>query len=382
MRRPQNVTQPLLLSPSDFVAITNQILDHAFGFVQIEGELSNFRISKNRWVYFDVKDDGAKVACFGSVYSLPGPLKDGLMVRISGTPRLNPQFGFSISIQSINPIGEGSIKQAYDLLKAKLTSEGLFELSRKRLLPTVPKKITLITSHESAAYADFIKIINYRWPFVRIELYDVQVQGEKAAKMIAEAIALANNQADLTETLVITRGGGSIDDLAVFNDERVVRAIAGSRIPTLVAIGHEIDESLCELAADKRASTPSNAAELLVPDKSNEVHKIVQTRSHLGSLLKNVVLVEFGELQNTKKALSTALLALYDYLQQDLLSAKQLLKAYDPNRILLRGYSVVTNVGGQLVKSTKQLAINDEVNIRFYDGSVKSSVKAINKEKK
>ena len=108
----------------------------------------------------------------------------------------------------------------------------------------------------------------------------------------------------------------------------------------------------------------------------------MQTRSHLGSLLKNVVLVEFGELQNTKKALSTALLALYDYLQQDLLSAKQLLKAYDPNRILLRGYSVVTNVGGQLVKSTKQLAINDEVNIRFYDGSVKSSVKAINKEKK
>lgn len=378
-RRLQNVDQPLVLSPSDFVAITNQILDNAFGLVQIEGELSNFRISKNRWVYFDIKDEMAKVACFGSVYSLPGPLKDGLVVKISGSPRLNPQFGFSVSIQSINPIGEGSIKQAYEMLRAKLTTEGIFDVSRKRFLPAIPKKISLITSGESAAYADLIKIINYRWPYLQIELYDVLVQGEKAAQMITEAVSLANNQADLTEVLVITRGGGSIDDLAVFNDERVVRAISGSRIPTLVAIGHEIDESLSELAADKQASTPSNAAELLVPSKAEEAKMVTQIGAHLGSLLKNAISSETADLQNIKSALYVALLDMYDNFQQELTRSMQLLTAYDPNKVLKRGYAVVMR-GNTLVKSATQLAVNDEINVRFSVGSVKAYVKGVNRE--
>ncbi|MEI6237750.1 MAG: exodeoxyribonuclease VII large subunit, partial [Candidatus Saccharibacteria bacterium] len=279
----------LILSPTDFVAIANQALEHVFGNVFIEGELSNFRISKNRWVYFDIKDDISKVACFGSVYQLPGPLKDGMLVKIGGQPRLHPQFGFKINFVSITPSGEGSINKAYELLRAKLNAEGLFLESRKRSIQYPPIKIGLITSNESAAYADFIKIINNRWPLLEIELYDVQVQGEAAINQIIDALTRANKMSDLAEVLVIIRGGGSSDDLAVFNDERVVRAIAASRIPTFVAIGHEINESLAEMVADKRASTPSNAAELLVPDKNSELKHLIQQKSILKSLLLNLV---------------------------------------------------------------------------------------------
>ncbi len=122
----------LVFTPSDFVAVTNQALEYAFGLTHIEGELSNFRISKNRWVYFDIKDDTAKVSCFATVYALPGPLEDGMMIKISGQPRLHPQFGFSITVQTIQPSGEGALKKAFDLLKASLAAEGLFDESRKR----------------------------------------------------------------------------------------------------------------------------------------------------------------------------------------------------------------------------------------------------------
>ncbi len=194
------MNQPeLILTPTDFVAIANQTLEFAFGLIKIEGELANFRVSKNRWVYFDVKDDLAKIACFGSVYNLPGPLEDGMMVVISGQPRLHPQFGFSINIQSIVPAGQGSIKKAYEMLRAKLQLEGLFEPTRKRLLPYPPQSIALITSLESAAYVDFVKILNNRWPFVDVQVYDVQVQGESAPQQLVEALNKVNGQADLAD---------------------------------------------------------------------------------------------------------------------------------------------------------------------------------------
>ncbi len=132
--------QKQIFSPTDFVAITNQILDTAFGFSYLEGEVANFRISKNKWVYFDLKDEFSKVQCFGSVYYLPGVIEDGMKIIVGGRPALHNQFGFSINFQSLAPSGEGSIKKAFDLLKAKLEKEGLFEVSRKRQLPYPPKK--------------------------------------------------------------------------------------------------------------------------------------------------------------------------------------------------------------------------------------------------
>ena len=142
------------LPVSDFVAIVNQTLEMAIGSVAVVGELANFRVSKNRWVYFDLKDERSSIRCFGTVYMLPGPLEDGMMLEVRGTPRLHDQFGFSFNVQSIRPVGEGSLRKAAELLMAKLQEEGLFSDERKRSLPYPPQRIGLVTSAESAAYAD------------------------------------------------------------------------------------------------------------------------------------------------------------------------------------------------------------------------------------
>jgi len=365
----------LILSPTDFVAFANQALDYAFGIVQIEGELANFRISKNKWVYFDVKDDISKVACFASIYAMPGPLKDGMLIKIAGHPKLHPQFGFSITVQNIQPSGEGSIKKAFDLLKASLIKEGLFELSRKRPLIYPPQKIALITSVESAAYADFIKIINARWPFVFITVYDIQVQGVDAPAQVVKSINTANLDADY-DVLVVTRGGGSADDLAAFNDERVVRAIASSRIPTLVAIGHEIDESLSELAADKRASTPSNAAELLVPNRHSELESVLQSRAYVNQSLQRAIDFNKNFVTNTKNTFTNYLWTILEHSFKDLKRSEQLLGAYNPNNVLKRGYSIV-RYNGKLINNSNLVKLNDFLNIQLYNGGLEVKVEKI-----
>ncbi len=382
MRRYRQLNPELVLSPSDFVAIANQTLEYAFGLASIEGELSNFRISKNKWVYFDLKDELAKVSCFASVYALPGPLEDGMMVKITGQPRLHPQFGFSVTVQTIQPSGEGSIKKAFELLKAKLTAEGLFDESRKRYLPHPPARIALVTSIESAAYADFIKIISARWPFVTIDTYDVQVQGEPAPAQLAAALAAANTEANLADVVVVTRGGGSADDLSAFNDERVVRAVAASRIPTLVAIGHEIDESLAELAADKRASTPSNAAELLVPDRKTELAAVGQLKVQLMTVLKQAVSTERQNMGYLKTALARQVQSVLEDARHDIATTRSLLQAYNPQHVLQRGYALVRR-NELVVRSVGQLTVGDAVTVRLSDGVIEANitgVKTTNKE--
>jgi len=146
-----------IFSVSDFVASTNQTLEFAYPSVQIEGELANFKVSKNKWVYFDLKDESSSIRCFGTVYMLPGPLEDGMVVRLRGNPRLHPQYGFSVNVQTLQPIGAGAIRRASNLLQAKLAAEGLFDDDRKRGLPYPPQRIGLIASKESAAFADFVK---------------------------------------------------------------------------------------------------------------------------------------------------------------------------------------------------------------------------------
>src|SRR3989344_9661398 len=164
----------LVFTPSDFVAVLNQTLEFAYPLVTIEGELATVRVSRNKWAYFDVKDESASIKCFGTVYMLPGPIEEGMMVRIVASPRLHPLYNFSLNLQSVIAVGEGSLKRAADLLLAKLQKEGLFDESRKRTVPFAPEKIGLITSGESAAYADFIRILNERWGGVLVQHYDVQ----------------------------------------------------------------------------------------------------------------------------------------------------------------------------------------------------------------
>lgn len=370
--------ESLIYSPSDFVAVANQALEYTFGLAYIEGELANFKISKNKWVYFDIKDDNAKVSCFASIYILPGPLQDGMLVRISGTGSLHPQYGFSVTVQSIQPTGEGAIKKAFELLKAKLSSEGLFDESRKRFLPYPPTRIALVASVESAGYADFIKIITARWPFVEVDVYDTQVQGDLAPEQLAVAIKSANSDSKLADVLVLTRGGGSADDLAAFNDERVVRAVAASRVPTLVAIGHEIDESLAELAADQRASTPSNAAELLVPDKKAETQVIGQTHRHFAQACNSLFNLTQETLLQSRLKLNSYISNTAIRAQDELKGLRHILLAYDPNMVLRRGYAIVKS-GAKLVRQDSDVQIGGKINVTTNQVVIDATVTSISK---
>lgn len=359
--------QELVFTPSDFVAVLNQTMEYAYPLVTIEGELSNLRVSRSKWVYFDIKDDSSSVKCFGTVFMLPGPLEDGLMVRIIASPRLHPLYNFSLNLQSITPVGEGSLKRAADLLLKKLTAEGLFDPSRKRSVPYAPQHIGLITSKESAAYADFVKILNERWSGVKVSHYDVQVQGEPAVSNIVQAINVMNQLAEPPEVLVITRGGGNAEDLATFNNEQLVRAVALSRIPTLVAIGHEVDISLAELAADVRASTPSNAAQLLVPDKNTVIETLGKQKNTLGESF-------LGQLKEARHYVKESTRLLRHMLDQTYLLGEQtlgrqsdLLEALNPEAALRRGYAVLRS-GTKVIKSIKNLKPGDEVSIQMQDG--------------
>jgi exodeoxyribonuclease VII large subunit len=280
-----------------------------------------------------------------------------MLLKVRGQPRLHQLYGFSVNVLSMQPAGEGTIKRAAQLLQAKLQKEGLFDASRKRGLPYPPARIGLITSGQSAAYADFIKVLNARWRGIDIEFIDVQVQGEAAPPQLVAALEQFNALAELPEAIVIIRGGGSAEDLAAFSTELVTRAVAASRVPTLVAIGHETDLSLAELAADRQASTPSNAAELLVPDRAQAIAGVAGT-------------------------LEQAWQAFTNRLKGDILLKKQLLEVYNPGAALERGNALVMHAeSGQLVKAVSSLKPEDRLDIRFSDGTAAASVISVKKAK-
>lgn len=362
----------VVLSVSDFVGLLNQTLEFAYPNVVVQGELANFRISKNKWVYFDLKDEFSSVKFFGTVYQLPGPLEDGMLLQVRGNPRLHNLYGFSITVQTMQPVGEGSLKKAAALLEAKLAAEGLFEVARKRALPYPPAKIGLVASGESAAYHDFLKIINSRWGGVEILHADVQVQGDLAPAQIVKALDYLNTHEEV-EVIVITRGGGSAEDLGAFSTEQVTRAVAGSRTPTLVAIGHEIDVSLAELAADQRASTPSNAAELLVPDKRHELEKFRSLRTTAIDALKRQLKGQRQALVEIQRRLHEAAENNLRNYTQGLLLRKQVLRAFDPTAALKRGYAII-KTDGVLVRSTKGLHKGDKLSIMLSDGTISAEV--------
>lgn len=352
----------LSLGVSEFVGLLNQTFDFAYPSLLITGELANLRVSKNKWVYFDLKDDSSSVKFFGTVYQLPGPLEDGMMIKVRGAPRLHNLYGFSVTVQSMTPTGEGTIRRAAELLQAKLQAEGLFDLARKRPIPFPPQRIGLIASGQSAAYADFIKIIEARWGGLTIEHIDVQVQGEIAPVQIVAALEQFNSLAEPPDVLVLIRGGGSPEDLAAFSSEIVTRAVAASRVPTMVGIGHEIDISLAELAADQRASTPSNAAELLVPERSQILRQITSAKDLLHQQGSSIIRAARYDLDNQINNLDLILDLKLNQERHRLDSANKILSALNPTAILKRGYAIVRQDNTVLNKvsrydSTKPLAI-------------------------
>ncbi len=360
-------------SVSEFVAILNQTLEYSFQNIVIVGELANFKVNRNRWVYFDLKDEAAAVNFFGSVYQLPGPLEDGMVLKVRGTPRYHERYGFSISFQFIQPAGEGSIRRAADLLKAKLLAEGLFDDARKRRVPYPPRSIGLITSKQSAAYADFIKILNVRWRGIDISLIDTLVQGEQAPAQIIQAIEHFNAQANPPDVIVLIRGGGSAEDLAAYSTEQVTRAVAGSRMPTIVAIGHEIDISLAELAADIRASTPSNAAEILTPDRIQTKAQLGVTKNHLTDISHRILRQHKDSLRENGLQLVQALEVRLLNAHQQLMQQSALLSILSPQSTLRRGYAVI-RLEGKVVRTAREVKPGTMVEAQLADGTFNAKV--------
>jgi exodeoxyribonuclease VII large subunit len=359
---------PLQLSVSEFVELTNQTLEYAYPTVSVVGEVTEFRISQGKWVSFKLKDAGAVVGCFLTAYQLRMPVEDGMKLLVVANPRLNNKGFFSLNVRAMKPVGEGSIKKGFELLKAKLEAEGLFAPERKRRLPRVPQRVAVITSTESAGYADFCKIINERWGGMSVEVAHTQVQGVPAPDQMIRAIRYFNSLEVLPEVLVIVRGGGSAEDLMAFNDEPLARAIAESRIPTLIGVGHEVDTTLADMVGDVRAATPTNAAEILVPDRNEIIRAAHQQASSLGNQLAQAI-DQYSA--RTREQLHAAFRRIQEKLDEhfERLAALRLATAQlNPENILKRGYALLrgdVKLGATVeIETLHEIAMAEVKNVR------------------
>ncbi|MDD2785377.1 MAG: exodeoxyribonuclease VII large subunit [Patescibacteria group bacterium] len=378
-----------VFSVTDFLAHINDVLGKSWNAEElcVEGEVSGFRVSQGQWVNFDLKDDQGLVNIFMTVWQLRVPIEDGIKVRVYGMPRIYPKFGkFSLTASKVELVGEGALKKALAALKAKLEAEGLFDPSRKRELPVFPNCIALIASRESAAYGDFIRIVGERWGGLEIDVYHVKVQGAGAPEDIVKAIQRANTRPDSYDALILTRGGGSLEELMAFNDEQVVRAIHASKIPTLVGIGHERDLSLAELAADVRGSTPTDCARRLVPDRKDVLRDLAFKTDNIESRLQEIIRVKKELLVRALRAPSSWLTVRRQSLDQLTLLCSQnvrewlgtltdrlntdirLLASLDPKGVLNRGYSILRDARGTAVSSVAKLTVGQPVTVVLSDG--------------
>ena len=363
-----------VFSVAQAVAIFNQILDAAVPLVEVVGEVANFKINQGEWVFFDLKDQECLLSCFMPVYQLRAAVEDGMQVQVLARPNVTKWGKFSLTVQSIRPVGKGSIKKSFELLRQKLAGEGLFDDERKRTLPYLPQHIGVISSVDAAGYRDFIKIITARLGGLRIDVISTLVQGIEAPDQIIAAIRQFNQLADPPEVLAIIRGGGSRDDLVAFDDEQLVRAIAASRIPTIVGVGHEIDTTLADLVADRRASTPSNAAEVLVPDRQELMTQLEGQLSYMTQAVTHQLATQRTTLASAAERLGELIRYQLQVEQNRLGSLKQALQAYDPQAVLRRGYAMLWDSSHHLAKRFKT---GDKLLVETTDKLIKTEVRDV-----
>lgn len=350
--------------PSQLVSAFNQTLDFAYGQVEVEGEVSSYKINQGKYVFFDIKDESASLNCFAMIYNIRTVIFDGMKVKILARPKITDKGKFSLTVDSITPVGEGDIKKARDLLREKLSAEGLFADSRKRELPYLPERIGIISSKEAAGFKDFMRILDERWAGVEIILKQVQVQGVGSADQMVEALDYFNQLDNSPEVIAIIRGGGSLEDLMSFDDERLVRAVASSRIPVLSGVGHEVDVSLVDLASDKRAATPTHAAQILFPDRSDFIKsldlRIKSTNQIINQRIDNLISELRSNEVRIEQLARMSIERLKDIIQSKLVNLEHL----NPKNVLKRGYAIVTGKLslGQLINiETKSKIIEAEV---------------------
>ena len=374
-----------------------------FDTVCVRGELSNYKMYPSGHHYFTLKDSESSLKCvlFRSAASrLRFRPENGMAVLCTGKLSVYPRDGaYQLICSAIMPEGTGDLQLAFEQLKKKLDAEGLFDREHKKLLPMYPEKIAVITSEAGAAVHDMIKILSKRWPMSKVILLPVRVQGVEAPPEIVGAIRYAN-RFGIADVIITGRGGGSIEDLWAFNDERVARAIYESEIPVISAVGHEPDVTISDYVADVRASTPSNAAELAVPDRTEQAELIagyrvrsVQAmnkrlsflRGRLDTLSASRVLkdpaasVDFRrmELDRLRDFLLSAQERQLDRKKQDFIRVTTALDAMSPLKVLSRGYCTASDGDGRLIKSASQLNEGDRISVRLKDGIAGCTVDSV-----
>ena len=357
-------------SVSEFIAYCNQTLEYAYSGCVVEGEVTSLKTSQGKWVFFDLKDEESSVNCFIPVWSLRVALEEGMKVVVKGTPKLTSWGKFSLTVQAIQPVGEGNIKKSFELLKKKLEKEGLFDPGRKRPILNNLSKIGVISSTQAAGYADFIKILNERWGGLKISVCHTQVQGLVAPDQIIRALNYLNERNEV-EAIAIIRGGGSADDLACFNDEKLVRAIASSKIPVITGIGHEVDESLADLAADVVASTPSNAAQMLTRDKRAEIKNLHDNISRVKAQITSRIDLVSNDIKLKTLGISSRILSEIESSVHRITSLRRVLDGLNPENVLKNGYAIVTG----------KMKVGEEIKIETLKAQVKAKVNEV-KEKK
>ena len=370
----------------------------------VRGELSNYKVYPSGHHYFTLKDSEGAMRCVmfrGAASKLRFRPENGMQVIVSGRVGVYPRDGaYQFYCTSLSADGIGDLYVAFEQLKEKLSREGLFDPEHKRPLPAYPQRIAIVTSGAGAAVHDMIRILRRRYPIAKVVLLPVRVQGVEAPPEIVGAIRYANRW-KLADVLITGRGGGSIEDLWAFNDERVARAIYNSEIPVISAVGHEPDVTIADFVADRRASTPSNAAEIAVPDQREIYRRLdaLQTRMVQSEQKRVKALREQFEKTSRSRALQDPMAfiddkrMLLDYTQKNLAALAQhqmaqrtqqftalaaKLDALSPLKVLGRGYAVARNEQGQILRAAQEAAAGEKIEVLLGQGSLNCTVNACN----
>src|SRR5256885_1051182 len=335
-------TSAKVFTVSELTRSIRGTLETKFDAVWVQGEISNYKLHPSGHRYFTLKDQRAQISCViwrDTMAPLRQPLVDGAQVQIYGTVTVFEARGqYQLNVQVLQPRGVGLLQAKFEALKRKLEAEGLFAPERKRPLPRFPRRIGIVTSPSGAAIRDMLKVLRRRAPSVQILINPVRVQGTGAAQEIAVAIrelAMPNEAFTPVDLIVVTRGGGSIEDLWEFNEEVVARAIFHSAVPIVSAVGHEIDFTICDFVADLRAATPSAAAELIVPDVIDLQRQIDGCVRTLARQLLNRVRDAQQRLDHARETLQRCLAHKLDSYKRSLLHIARALRARSPARELM-----------------------------------------------
>jgi len=365
-------------SVSELTAQIKATLEIGFDDVVVRGEISGLSRPRSGHVYLNLKDDAAclrAVLWKGPAQRVVFDMHDGLAVRAWGSISVYATRGdYQLVIDRIEPEGIGALELAFRQMFARLHAEGLFDAERKRPLPQFPRRIAVVTSPTGAAVRDLLQVVGRRWAATEILIVPAKVQGIGAAAEVSAAIELANRVSGV-DLVIVTRGGGSLEDLWAFNEEVVARAIVASRVPVVSAVGHEVDVTIADHAADFRALTPSEAGERCVPDANEIRHRLDRLKDSLARSLRDRVADSRFRLEALSDRADRAIKRVTDNRRHHLARLAASLEALSPLRVLARGYSLTTQVDGVgVVRKALDVRPGDRIMTRLNQGRLISRV--------